>query len=134
MSIHQMVNQSILHCDIDIRQDIFANIIFSGGNTMFEGMAERLTKEMKLLVPQIPIRTEASSSSSSSSTTTTTTTTTIATKPMPVKVISPPERKYSAWIGGSILASLSTFSMRWISKQVDCCRYDAERQPVTPHH
>lgn len=34
-----------------------------------------------------------------------------------VRVIAPPERKYSVWIGGSILASLSTFQNLWISKQ-----------------
>ncbi len=34
-----------------------------------------------------------------------------------VKVIAPPERKYSVWIGGSILASLSTFQQMWISKE-----------------
>jgi hypothetical protein len=28
---------------------------------------------------------------------------------MKIKVVAPPERKYSVWIGGSILASLSTF-------------------------
>ena len=33
-----------------------------------------------------------------------------------VKVVAPPERKYSVWIGGSILASLSTFQQMWISK------------------
>jgi hypothetical protein len=31
--------------------------------------------------------------------------------------VAPPERKYSVWIGGSILASLSTFEQQWISKQ-----------------
>ncbi|KAG9352129.1 hypothetical protein JZ751_020542 [Albula glossodonta] len=31
-------------------------------------------------------------------------------------MIAPPERKYSVWIGGSILASLSTFQQMWISK------------------
>ncbi|XP_039570659.1 actin [Passer montanus] len=34
-----------------------------------------------------------------------------------VQIIAPPERKYSVWIGGSILASLSTFQQMWISKQ-----------------
>ena len=34
-----------------------------------------------------------------------------------VKVIAAPERKYSVWIGGSILGSLSTFQQMWISKQ-----------------
>ena len=35
---------------------------------------------------------------------------------MKIKIIAPPERKYSVWIGGSILASLSTFQQMWISK------------------
>merc|ERR1712105_27384 len=34
-----------------------------------------------------------------------------------IKIIAPPERKYSVWIGGSILASLSAFQQMWISKQ-----------------
>merc|ERR1712061_732303 len=34
-----------------------------------------------------------------------------------IKIIAPPERKYSVWIGGSTLASLSTFQQMWISKQ-----------------
>ncbi len=33
-----------------------------------------------------------------------------------VKVVAPPERKYSVWIGGSILSSLATFQTMWISK------------------
>ena len=32
-----------------------------------------------------------------------------------VRVVAPPERKYSVWIGGSILASLSTFQQMWIN-------------------
>ena len=41
----------------------------------------------------------------------------LAPSSMKVKIIAPPERKYSVWIGGSILASLSTFQQMWISKQ-----------------
>merc|ERR1711903_241130 len=40
----------------------------------------------------------------------------LAPSSMKVKVIAPPERKYSVWIGGSILASLTTFQQMWISK------------------
>lgn len=36
---------------------------------------------------------------------------------MKIKVISPPERKYSTWIGGSIFASLSTFQQCWLTKE-----------------
>jgi actin len=35
--------------------------------------------------------------------------TALAPSAMKIKVVAPPERKYSVWIGGSILASLSTF-------------------------
>ena len=43
--------------------------------------------------------------------------TNLAPNTMKIKIIAPPERKYSVWIGGSILASLSTFQSMWISKQ-----------------
>lgn len=43
--------------------------------------------------------------------------TNMAPSSMRVRVIAPPERKYSVWIGGSILASLSTFQQMWVSKQ-----------------
>jgi len=55
---------------------------------MYEGIGERMTEELKKLAPQS----------------------------MKIKVIAPPERKYSVWIGGSILSSLSTFQNMWITK------------------
>jgi centractin len=33
----------------------------------------------------------------------------LALKDIKIKIYAPPERKYSTWIGGSILAGLSTF-------------------------
>jgi actin beta/gamma 1 len=87
--IHDTMFETIMKCDVDIRKDLYANIVLSGGTTMYEGIAERLTKEMVALAPST----------------------------MKIKVVAPPERKYSVWIGGSILASLSTFQQMWISKQ-----------------
>jgi actin beta/gamma 1 len=75
-------------CDIDLRKDLFANIVLSGGTTMFPGISERLTQHLKAMCPT---NTQ-------------------------VRVVAPPERKYSVWIGGSILASLNTFQNRWITK------------------
>merc|ERR1712070_774395 len=43
--------------------------------------------------------------------------TALAPASIKVKIVAPPERKYSVWIGGSILASLSTFQSMWISKE-----------------
>jgi len=86
--IHETMFQTIMKCDVDIRKDLYNNIVLSGGTTMYPGIGERLTKELTALAPST----------------------------MKVKVIAPPERKYSVWIGGSILASLSTFQQMWISK------------------
>eukprot|EP00210_Caulerpa_lentillifera_P004501 g4295.t1 len=86
--IHATCYNSITRCDLDIRKELYSNVVLSGGTTMFPGIAERVSKEMSELAP-----TSAK-----------------------VKVVAPPERKYSVWIGGSILASLSTFSNMWIGK------------------
>jgi len=86
--IHDTTFQSIMKCDVDIRKDLYANVVLSGGTTMFQGIGERMTKELTALAPST----------------------------MKIKVVAPPERKYSVWIGGSILASLSTFQQMWISK------------------
>jgi len=86
--IHDTSFQSIMKCDVDIRKDLYSNIVLSGGTTMFQGIGERMTKEITSLAPST----------------------------MKVKTLAPPERKYSVWIGGSILSSLSTFQQMWISK------------------
>jgi len=86
--VHDCTFQTIMKCDVDIRRDLYANIVMSGGTTMFNGIAERMTKELTSLAPST----------------------------MKIKVVAPPERKYSVWIGGSILSSLSTFQQMWISK------------------
>ncbi len=47
---------------------------------------------------------------------------------MRIKVVAPNERKYSVWIGGSILSSLATFQTMWITK----AEYD-ESGPAIVH-
>nr|GEZ26719.1 hypothetical protein [Tanacetum cinerariifolium] len=79
--IHETTYNSIMKCDVDIRKDLYGNIILSGVTTMFPGITNRMSKEI----------------------------TALALSSMKIKVVAPPERKYSVWIGGSILASLSTF-------------------------
>ncbi|CAL9098148.1 unnamed protein product [Musa textilis] len=77
-----------MKCDVDIRKDLYGNVVLSGGSTMFPGIADRMSKEITALAPSS----------------------------MKIKVVAPPERKCSVWIGGSILASLSTFQQMWVSK------------------
>ena len=87
--VHETTYNSIMKCDLDIRKDLYGNIVMSGGSTMYPGISDRMQKEITALAPSS----------------------------MKVKIVAPPERKYSVWIGGSILASLSTFQQMWISKQ-----------------
>jgi len=98
--IHKLTFQSIMKCDVDIRKDLYANVVMSGGTTMFPKIAERVNKEITNLAPQS----------------------------MTIKIVAPPERKYSVWIGGSILASLSTFEEMWVTKD----EYD-ESGPAIVH-
>jgi actin len=83
-----MTFKSINKCDMDVKRDLYNNIVLSGGTTMFRGLPERLQKEIQNLAPSS----------------------------VTPKVIAQPERKHAAWIGGSILSSLDTFHSSWVRK------------------
>ena len=89
--IAQICFDSINKSDIDIRKDLYECIVLSGGTTMLSGLPERFTKEIKALAPE--------------------------SMKNNVRVIAVPERKYSVWIGGSILSSSPTFGCMWITKE-----------------
>uniref|UniRef100_A0A804LQR0 Actin-7 n=1 Tax=Zea mays TaxID=4577 RepID=A0A804LQR0_MAIZE len=65
--IHEATYNSIMKCDVDIRKDLYGNVVLSGGSTMFSGIGDRMSKEITALAPSS----------------------------MKVKVVAPPERKYS---------------------------------------
>ncbi len=88
--IHTVCNESIQKSDIDIRKDLYQNIVLSGGTTLYNQLPERLLKEIQAICPQ-----------------------NISNK---VKITAPPERYFSVWIGGSILTSIQTFDSSWITK------------------
>merc|ERR1711964_9634 len=99
--LHDMTYKAINKCDNDVRRDLYGNIVLSGGTTMYKGLPDRLEKEIGNLAPS-------------------------AVKP---KVIAPPERKHSVWIGGSILSSLQSFLPQWITKK----EYDEVGAPIVHH-
>ncbi|KAJ5074659.1 actin-10-related [Anaeramoeba ignava] len=99
-SIDKILYNSIIKTEDEIQKEIIDNIILSGGTTMFSGIKERLEKEINQLIKQ----------------------------EKKIQIISPPERKYSVWIGGSIFASLSGFFNLCISYQ----EYD-ENGPTIIH-
>mmetsp|Transcript_162982 Transcript_162982/g.313067 ORF Transcript_162982/g.313067 Transcript_162982/m.313067 type:complete len:379 (-) Transcript_162982:114-1250(-) len=86
--IHQATSKCIMACDIDVRRDLYKNIVLSGGNTMFPGIDARLAKEVKALAPTN----------------------------VNVKVAASPQRRYLVWMGASIVAQLSSFNQLLIWK------------------
>ena len=81
-------------------KELYANVVLSGGSTMFPGIGERMQKELLALAPPS----------------------------IKVKVLASPERKYMVWVGGSLLACLSSFQNMWIAKS----EYD-EAGPTIVH-
>ncbi|XP_054858620.1 actin, muscle-like isoform X3 [Eublepharis macularius] len=87
--IHELTFNAIMRCDVDIRKDLYANIVLLGADATYPGMADRLQKEITPLLPRT----------------------------MKMNTVSPLDRKDAAWVGGSLLASLSIFWKMLISKQ-----------------
>lgn len=87
--IHELLAKSIQRADLDLRMTLFSQIVLSGGSTMFRGFGERLLSEIRRLAPR-DIR---------------------------IRISAPPERKFSTWMGGSMLANLGTFKKMWMSKE-----------------
>ena len=89
VGLHKTVVNVVKKCNLSITGDLFGNIVLAGGSTMFPQFEARLQNELEAVVPD-----------------------TIETK-----VVASAERKYAAWIGGSMLSSLSTYKNILISKQ-----------------
>ncbi|KAK9100258.1 hypothetical protein Scep_023688 [Stephania cephalantha] len=88
----QMVIESINKCDVDIRRELFSSILLSGGTASMQQLKERLEKDLLEESPQAArVKVMASGNAI--------------------------ERRFSVWIGGSILASLGSFQQMWFSKQ-----------------
>ncbi|KAJ8490886.1 hypothetical protein OPV22_012607 [Ensete ventricosum] len=87
----QMVIESINRCDADIKRELFSSILLAGGTASMLQLKERLEKELMEEAPQAArVKVLASGNSI--------------------------ERRFSVWIGGSILASLGSFQQLWFSK------------------
>lgn len=92
VGIADLAMEAINRCDVDVRKDMYGGVVLTGGSSLFTGLRDRLDRELQEHAPQ-------------------------AAK---IKVVSPAnsiERRFSAWIGGSILASLGSFQQLWMSKK-----------------
>lgn len=87
LGLPALVIKSVSACPIDIRRHLYDKVMMAGGTTLMPGICRRLLKELSNLAPTAH-----------------------------VKIVAPARRQHSAWCGGSILASLSTFPQLCVSK------------------
>merc|ERR1712232_677668 len=85
--IHSLVYDSIQKCEVDLRKNLYRNIVLCGGSTLFPGFEERLEKELKALTSY------------------------------EINLVAPKDRGHTVWRGGAVLASLPAFQNSWVSKQ-----------------
>lgn len=104
--LHVEIFNAISQCDEEMRENLFSSIILSGGSTMFPGIKERLTKEIKEQIPES----------------------------VDVKIIAPPERMYSAWMGGTVAASLRDFQNQCITYIEYCFEGSRDFERFDPYH
>ena len=86
--IHEQVMEAILRTDEVVQGEMLPNIVLSGGNSLFDGLPGRLWNELEHMQRQH----------------------------CNIHVDHQPARKYSVWLGGSILASMDTFNTQWINR------------------
>ena len=98
---HECLVKSVFNADMDLRRTLLTQVILAGGTTLFPGYGERLLHE---------VRRELSSHVASLGTTV------ADVGSLKVRIAAPPNRKLLTWVGGSILASLATFSTMWVSR------------------
>jgi len=87
--IHDLAFQAITKCDMDVQKGLASNIVLSGGTMMFQGMRERMLKELTSLAPPSLL----------------------------MKVTMPPSPRDAAFVGGSILASVEDVQRCWLTKK-----------------
>ncbi|KAB5549924.1 actin-related protein 4 [Coniochaeta sp. 2T2.1] len=77
--------------DVDLRPNLLSNVVVTGSTSLLNGFNDRLNNELTMLYPGVRVKIHAAGLST--------------------------ERRFGAWIGGSILASLGTFHQMWISRK-----------------
>lgn len=92
--VARLVSNSILRCDMEVQNNLLSNIVVAGGGSAVDGLPERVKLDVETVVhanaPGLRI------------------------KSVSLGVV---ERALTAWLGGSIVASLGSFHEMWLSRQ-----------------
>ncbi|KAL4449973.1 hypothetical protein ABPG74_015092 [Tetrahymena malaccensis] len=99
--VSHLVYDAIQACDVDLRKDMYQNILISGGTTMFPGFPTRLQNDVIRLYKTNILKDRSYKEAK-----------------IKIKVIDPPMRKYNVFIGGGVLAkNMQNIDKYWVSKQ-----------------
>ncbi|KXX74944.1 Actin-related protein 4 [Madurella mycetomatis] len=90
-TIPALIKAALDGVDVDLRPNLLGNVVVTGSTSLLNGFNDRLNLELTAMYPGLKIKIHAAGLTS--------------------------ERRFGAWIGGSILASLGTFHQMWISKK-----------------
>ncbi|GAW11657.1 hypothetical protein ANO14919_010050 [Xylariales sp. No.14919] len=90
-TIPELIKACLGAVDVDLRPNLLGNVVVTGGTSLLNGFNDRLNNELMAMHPGMKIKLHAAGLST--------------------------ERRFGAWIGGSILASLGTFHQMWISRK-----------------
>jgi len=88
-NFQELFKKTVKGIDSDLREIMLANIIFNGGTTLIKGFKSRVTQEIEQAGQDYEFK---------------------------KKVHTYPEAQFMAWLGGSILTSLTNFENLWITK------------------
>jgi actin-related protein 4 len=90
-TIPEMIRAALNAVDVDLRGNLLNNIVVTGGTSLLNGFNDRLNNELMVMYPGMKVKIHAAGATT--------------------------ERRYGAWMGGSILTSLGTFHQMWISRK-----------------
>lgn len=90
-TIVSTINKALQACDVDTRPVLLNNIVLTGAGSLLEKLPDRIQSDVQTMYPNPKVRVLANGNSA--------------------------ERKFGAWIGGSVLGSLGTFHQMWVSRQ-----------------
>ena len=104
LGIHDLCDLAIQKCDIDLRKELYYNILLSGGNAMIKGLSERLTAELKkirgALLSDIRVLPKNDENDENKE-----------------NLIKKYDIKFAVWDGGKVASNLSDFESQWITKE-----------------
>ena len=104
LGIHDLCDLAIQQCDIDLRKELYYNILLSGGNAMIKGLSERLTAVLKkkrgALLADIRVLPKQNEDDEN--------------KENRIKKY---DIKFAVWDGGKVASNLSDFESQWITKE-----------------